>query len=140
MSEIEKNKQLAWRFMDLISAHRIEEICELVAPDWAMYGGPPDLPRGAEGVWQLFGTMGNINQQWTIEDTIAEGNKVVVRATNVCEQDSFFGVPGSGVVQRFTATFTHLIVGGKILVTWRNADDLGRIFQLGGRIEAASTN
>jgi hypothetical protein len=135
MSEIEQNKQLAWRFMDLISAHRIEEICGLVAPDWEMHGGPKDLPRGAEGVWRLFGTMGKINQKWTIEDTIAEGNKVVVRATNVCEQDSFFGVPASGVVQRFTATFTHLIVGGKILVTWRNADDLGRIFQLGGRIE-----
>lgn len=138
MTEIERNKKLAWRFMDLISAHKIEEICELVAPDWEMHGGPPRLPRGAEGVRQLFGTMGDIDQKWIIEDTIAEGNKVVVRAVNLCEQESFFGVPGRGVVQRFTATFTHQIVGGKILVTWRNADDLGRIFQLGGRIESAA--
>lgn len=139
MTQIEENKKLAWRFMDLISAHKIEEICELVAADWEMYGGPPDLPRGAQGVWHLFGTMGKINQTWTIEDTIAEGDRVVVRATNTCEQESFFGVPGRGVVQKFTATFTHQISGGKIRVTWRNADDLGRIFQLGGRVEAPAS-
>jgi hypothetical protein len=138
MSKIEENKKIAWRWMDLISAHKIEEICELIAPDWEMHGGPPTLTRGAEGVRELFRTMGKINQTWTIEDTIAEGSKVVVRATNLCEQESFFGVSGSGIVQKFTATFTHLIVGGRILVTWRNADDLGRIFQLGGRIEPSS--
>ncbi|HEY8563755.1 MAG TPA: nuclear transport factor 2 family protein [Pyrinomonadaceae bacterium] len=137
MSEIEENKKLAWRWMDLISAHKIEELCELVAPDWEMHGGPPALPRGAEGIRELFRTIGEVRQKWTIEDTIAEGSKVVVRATNLCEQASFFGVPGKGIVQKFTATFTHQIAGGKILVTWRNADDLGRIFQLGGRIAPA---
>jgi hypothetical protein len=137
MTQIEENKRIAWRWMDLISAHKIDEICELIAPDWEMHGGPPHLPRGAAGVRELFRTIGEVRQKWIIEDTIAEGNKVVVRATNLCEQESFFGVPGKGIVQKFTATFTHLIVGGKILVTWRNADDLGRIFQLGGRVEAA---
>ncbi len=29
---------------------------------------------------------------------------------------------------------TEAIVDGKIMETWRNADDLGRILQLGGRI------
>ncbi len=30
------------------------------------------------------------------------------------------------------ATFIHRISDGQILETWRNADDLGRVFQLGG--------
>jgi hypothetical protein len=136
MTIIEENKKLAWRWLDLISEHKIEEICELVAPDWEMHGGPPDLPRGAEGVHELFRTIGKVHQRWNIEDTIAEGDRVVVRATNTCEQESFFDVPGKGIVQKFTATFTHQISGGKIRVTWRNADDLGRILQLGGRIES----
>ena len=29
---------------------------------------------------------------------------------------------------------TNTIVDGKIAVTWRNADDLGRVFQLGGEV------
>ena len=76
-----------------------------------------------------------IDQTWTIEDVIAEGDKVVVRATNTCVQESFFGIPGHGRPQTFTATFIHRIADGKVHETWRNADDLGRLLQLGARIE-----
>jgi predicted ester cyclase len=60
-----------------------------------------------------------------------------VRATNSCVQDSFLGVPARGKRQTCSATFVHRIGGGKILQTWRNADDLGRLLQLGARIEPA---
>jgi hypothetical protein len=36
---------------------------------------------------------------------IPEGDKVVVRATNRCVQDSFFGFSAAGVEQVFTAMF-----------------------------------
>jgi len=135
MSSIEDNKIIARRWLELISAHRIEEICAMTAPTWTMRGGPLQLPSGPDGVRELFRLIGPIDQQWTIEDVIAEGDKVVVRATNTCVQESFFGIPGRGRQQTFTATFIHRIADGKMLETWRNADDLGRIFQLGGRIE-----
>jgi hypothetical protein len=134
MSKIEENKRIARRWIGLISEHKIDEICALTGDDWTMHGGPPNLPKGASGIRQLFGTFGKIAQTWTIEDVIAEDDKVVVRATNTCVQESFFGVPGRGREQKFSATFILRIAGGKILETWRNADDLGRIFQLGGRI------
>ncbi|MGH3612181.1 MAG: hypothetical protein ACRDRK_06130 [Pseudonocardia sp.] len=35
--------------------------------------------------------------------------------------------------QVFTATFIHRIVDGLVVETWRNADDLGRLIQLGAR-------
>jgi predicted ester cyclase len=105
-----------------------------------MHGGPPNLSRGADGVRQLFQTIGLIDQQWTIEDVIAEGDKVVVRVINTCVQESFFGIQGGGREQRFAAIFIHQIAEGKILETWRNADDLGRIFQLGGRVEPGLTD
>jgi predicted ester cyclase len=63
---------------------------------------------------------------------------VVVRATNSCIQDEFLGVPAAGKRQVFTATFTFRIVDGMIVETWRNADDLGRLLQLGARIEPGS--
>jgi hypothetical protein len=65
--------------------------------------------------------------------------KVVVRATNTCVQDSFFGIDGRGKRQVFTATFTFQIVDGLIHETWRNTDDLGRLFQLGARIVPGTT-
>jgi hypothetical protein len=125
------NKALAVEFLDRIAAHDLGALVELVTPDWTMHGGPPDLPPGPEGLRTLFGTFGRIRQSWTVDDVIAEGDRVVVRATNTCEQDEFFGVPAAGITQRFTATFIHVVVDGRIAETWRNADDLGRLLQLG---------
>ncbi len=128
------NKRLAVRFLDLISDGDIGAMAALISPTWTMEGGPPDLPAGREGLRVLFDHIGGVRQRWTIDDVIAEGDKVVVRATNHCEQDSFFGVPGRGIVQVFTATFTMQIVDGLIAKVWRNAADLQRLFQLGARI------
>jgi hypothetical protein len=135
MSTIEDNKIIARQWFKLISEHRIEEICEMTDPNWKMHGGPPNLSSGPDGVRELFEIIGPIAQTWTVEDIIAEGDKVVVRLTNTCVQESFFGIPGRGRRQIFTAMFIHWIVDGKIVETWRNADDLGRVFQLGGRVE-----
>jgi|GEM_PF-2030874 len=129
-------KSIATRWLNLISEHKIDEICAMTAPDWKMHGGPVGLPIGAEGVHELFRMIGPVKQHWTIDEIIAEGDKVVIRATNICQQDSFFGIPSYGVVQRFSAMFIHHIVDGMIVETWRNADDLGRLLQLGMRIKA----
>ncbi|MFL5628431.1 MAG: ester cyclase [Ktedonobacteraceae bacterium] len=137
MSSIEENKRIARRFLELVGEHKVEELCEIIAPTWTMHGGPPELPPGPDGLRALFRTFGPIEQKWTIEDVIAEGDKVAVRATNTCRQESFFGIPGHGRWQTFTATFIHWIADGKLLETWRNADDLGRVLQLGARIEPA---
>ncbi|MEH2013972.1 ester cyclase [Nostoc sp.] len=139
MSDIEDKKIIARRWIELISEHRIEDICEMTAPTWKMHGGLPGLPPGPDGVRKLFGSFGAIEQKWTIEDVIAEGDKVVVRATNTCAQESFFGIPSYGREQTFTAMFIYWIVDGKIIETWRNADDLGRVLQLGARIEPGTS-
>jgi predicted ester cyclase len=135
MSVLENNKIIAWRFLQLITENKLEELADMVTPTWRMHGGPPKLPAGPAGLRELFATFGNITQQWTIEDLVAEGDKVVVRATNTCLQDSFLGIPSHGKQQIFTATFIHQIAEGKVKETWRNADDLGRLLQLGARIE-----
>lgn len=135
MSTLETNKAIARRFLELVSDHNIEELCELVSPTWRMHGGPPNLSTGPDGIRELFGTFSTIKQEWAIEDVIAENDKVVVRATNTCTQESFLGIDARGQQQTFTAVFIHHITAEKIVETWRNADDLGRIFQLGARIE-----
>jgi hypothetical protein len=130
---LQENKDLAIRWLDLVSAGDVEGLIGITAPTWRMYGGPPNLPAGAEGLRTLFGTFGRIEQTWTIDDVVAEGDRVVVRATNNCVQDQFLGIPAAGVRQVFTATFTLRIEDGLVAETWRNADDLGRLVQLGVR-------
>jgi predicted ester cyclase len=107
----------------------------MITPAWIMHGGAPGLPGGEAGIRQLFATFGRIKQQWIVEDAIATADKVAVRATNTVEQDNFLGIPSHGRQQVFTAMFMHHITGGLISQTWRNADDLGRLLQLGARIE-----
>ena len=137
---VEENKKIARRFLELVSEGGLEELCEMVSPSWTMYGGLPGLPSGPEGIRVLFEHLGNIVQVWEINDVVAEGNTVVVRATNTCVQESFFGIPSYGKAQLFTAIFMHTIENGKITATWRNADDLGRVLQLGARLQASNSN
>jgi len=141
MGSVEENKDVARRFLDLVSEDNVEELCMLITPSWTLHGGPPGgLPPGPPGMRELFRTFGQIEQTWTIDDVISEGDKVVVRATNNCRQESFLGVPSHGQPQTFTAMFIHRIADGKIDETWRNADDLGRLLQLGARIEPAAAD
>jgi predicted ester cyclase len=130
------NKAIASKFFELISEGNVEELCTMITPDWKMHIGLSsfEIPSGPEGLRKLFDSFGNIEQQWIIEDVLAEGNKVVVRAINKCNQENFFGIPSYGRMQTFTATFIHYIEDGKIKETWRNADDLGRVLQLGASI------
>jgi predicted ester cyclase len=141
MGSVEENKEIARRFLDLVSEDNVEELCRLITPSWTLHGGPPGgLPPGPAGMRELFRSFGAIEQRWTIDDVIAEKDKVVVRATNHCRQESFLGVPSHGKPQTFTATFIHRIADGEIDETWRNADDLGRLLQLEARIEPAAAD
>lgn len=139
-TRLEENKDIACRFLELVSKGEMEELCEMVSADWTMYGGLPGLPSGPEGIRVLFQHLGSIAQLWVIDDVMAEGNKVLVRATNTCIQESFLGIESHGKPQVFTAMFMHIIENGKILLTYRNADDLGRVLQLGAKLQPAALN
>jgi predicted ester cyclase len=100
---IARNKELARQWFHHISTGNLDGLRAMTSENWVMVGGPPDLPSGHEGIRMLFEHIGDIDQTWTIEDVIAENDKVVVRATNTCVQESFFGVPGAGITQVFSA-------------------------------------
>jgi predicted ester cyclase len=137
VSSKKQNKIIARKWLDLVSQGNVEAVCELTSPTWTMNGGLPGLPAGPEGIRKLFESFGPVEQHWTVNDIIAENDKVVVRATNNCMQERFLGIPGSGKRQIFTAIFIHRILDGKIQQTWRNADDLGRLLQIGAEIAPA---
>src|SRR5882672_11210111 len=116
---IESNKKIAKQFLDLVSEGNLDEMRKLIDTGWRMHIGlgPVNITAGYDGLKKLFESFGKIEQRWTVDDIIAEGDKVVVRATNKCIQESFLGVPGYGIPQIFTATFVHRIENNKIVET-----------------------
>ena len=134
MNDTEQNKQLATAWLDYIGDSDLAAMLRTTADGWQLHGGWPGLPTGPAGVRAMVAHLSGVQQKWTVDDVIAEGDRVVVRATNNCEQNEFLGVPAAGIRQVFTATFTFRIVDGLVHEIWRNADDLGRLIQLGAVI------
>src|SRR6478735_901695 len=112
--ELENNRLIAQLWLEYISEGNVEAICRMTAPGWKMHGGLPGLPAGPAGIRKLFESFGTIQQQWVIEDVIAEGAKVVVRAFNTCKQEHFLNIASNGAVQFFSAMFIHHIVDGMV--------------------------
>jgi steroid delta-isomerase-like uncharacterized protein len=68
----------------------------------------------------------------TVEDQIAEGDKVVNRWTSRgTHQGDLMGIPPTGKQVTLTGTYVARIVGGKIIEEWGNFDALGMMQQLG---------
>jgi steroid delta-isomerase-like uncharacterized protein len=69
---------------------------------------------------------------FTLEDQVAEGDKVVTRwnATGI-HQGEFAGVPATGKPIAITAINIHRVVEGQIQEGWLNWDALGLLQQLG---------
>ena len=45
---VEANKRLAVRWLELVSAGEVDELCRMTDASWTMVGGPPDLPCGCQ--------------------------------------------------------------------------------------------
>jgi len=69
--------------------------------------------------------------QWTIEDQVAEGDRVVTRWTFTgTHKGTFMGVAASGRQLRCTGICIDRIAGGKIVEEWEEWDTLGMMQQL----------
>jgi predicted ester cyclase len=80
----------------------------------------------------------------TIEDLIAEGDKVVARwRSRATHQGDYMGIAPSGNRVEFTGISFYRIEGGKIAQSWNSEDQLGLMRQIGaipepGQSEEAS--
>ena len=70
--------------------------------------------------------------QLHVEDILADGDKVVVRAQTVgTHTGPLFGVPGSGREVRVPLIIIYQIENGKIVDHWMQADTLSLMQQIG---------
>jgi steroid delta-isomerase-like uncharacterized protein len=97
-------------------------------------GNPPGLPSGLEGFKQLIAFYRSAfpDLHFTIEDQIAEGDKVVTRTTSAgTNTGSLMGIPATGKSATITGIQIDRIADGKIVETWGNFDQLGLLQQIG---------
>ena len=73
----------------------------------------------------------------TIEDLIAEGDKVVARwRSRATHRDEYMGIPQTGKEVEFTGISVYRIEGGKIAESWTVEDQFGLMRQIGAVAES----
>lgn len=93
-----------------------------------------DLPPGPEGVkFFLAASVAAFpDQQTTIEDVIAEEDKVVVRATfRATHLGDLYGIPPTGRAVTMPWISIYRLANGKIVEHWYEDDTMGLMQQLG---------
>jgi steroid delta-isomerase-like uncharacterized protein len=131
----EDNKALIRRFYDeVFNKKNRAAIDEFFAPDHVDHTLPPGLPVDTEGTKQAIAMTlsGFPDLRVTIEDMIAEGDKVVIRfTTHGTQQGTLGGIPPTGKQVAVSTIEITRIEGGKIVEDWGLDDRLGMLQQLG---------
>ena len=114
---------------------------ELYAPDYVYHmGGFGDMDLAAWKQMALAWLTAFPDSHTTLEDLIAEGDKVVARCTmRATHRGEFMGIPPTGKQVSFTGIEIDRIKDGKFVESWFNEDDLGLLQQLGAIPQMAQT-
>jgi steroid delta-isomerase-like uncharacterized protein len=131
---IEQNKAVVRRFFEASDADDQAAFDEVLAPDLVVHypGAPGPLDRAT------FLQMGNMmlaafsERQYTVEDQVAEGDKVATRLTwRATHSGDFQGLPATGTRVAVSGITVERIRDGKIVERWVSLDQLGMMQQLG---------
>ena len=106
---------------------------ELVANSYTGHQ-PRNEAYGIEGYKQFFVRLCAAfpDLHFTIEDQIAEGDRVMTRWTaRGTHEAEFQGIPPTGKQGAVMGTGIYRLANGKIVEGWTNVDELGMLRQLG---------
>ena len=130
----DQNKQIVRRFVDEIFVQsRAETVDELLADDfvghtWPSTGKPKDDLKAAIGMAR--GALADV--RFTIDDLIAEADRVAARITTSARQvGAFMKIPPSGKRYEIEEIHVFRIRDGKVAEHWHQFDQMGLMQQLG---------
>ena len=133
----EENKAFMRRFYEeVFNQKNLAAIDDFVAPDF--------VNRSAAQLGLVSGDLEHVKQfvgvvmqafpdlHYTVEDMVAEGDKVVTRLTlSGTQHGAFMGIPATGIHATVSDIEIFRITGGKAVETWVQVDYLGLLQQLG---------
>jgi steroid delta-isomerase-like uncharacterized protein len=145
-AETTSNRATLTRFRDAINTGDLELISktidELVEPDAQIRTPLPIEATGAQLLKEVFGRLHRAfpDLHITVEDVIAEGDKVVGRNTVTgTHRGQYMGIPPTGKSVTYNEIFIARFVNGRIAETWGVVDVLSQMRQLGAIPDGAST-
>jgi steroid delta-isomerase-like uncharacterized protein len=131
----EENKALIRCFYEeVFNKRNLAALDDFYAPDHIDHSLPPGFPVGPEGTKQAISTMleGFPDLRITIEDMIAEDDKVVIKfTTHGTQQGTLGGIPPTGKQVAVSTIEITRVEGDKIVEDWGLDDRLGMLQQLG---------
>lgn len=131
---LEENKELIRRWLGAIHTHDPDVADTFLAPDYVGHFGGPEPVRGREGWKNLVGEFitGFPDGQGTLEDIVAEGDRVMVRETwRGTHLGMFANTPPTGRKVAFQGIAISRIAGGQIVEEWVELDEFGLLQQIG---------
>ena len=131
----DKNKEVMRRFVEFINTASEKLAAELISPDAIFHvPGRSEPMRGPAGYLAIIGMMrGSFPDiQWTLEEMIAEGDKVAARfIMRGRHRGTFFGVPPTGKPIEVQAMNFYRLSGGQFVEERGQPDMLGLVKQIG---------
>ena len=132
---VEENRAIVRRFVEEVqSGGNIDAIDELCSPEFINHTAPPGVPSNCEGIKQVMAMFRQAfpDSYFTVEDMVAEGDKVATRKTfRGTHQGEFMGIPPSGQQVSIGLIDIVRISHGKVVEHWAIGDNLGMMQQLG---------
>ena len=133
---VEQNKELVRQMVEqMFNRGNLSRADEFLAPDFVEHEElPPGIPPGREGVKQLTATLRSAfpDLSATIDDIVAEGDKVVIRQTwSGTHKGAFMGVPPTGRRVSIGVIDIIRVDGGKFVEHWGQMDNMSMMQQLG---------
>jgi steroid delta-isomerase-like uncharacterized protein len=132
---VEENKTIGRRaFEEIWNQGNLSAIDELYDANQVSHGLGMEVPPGVAGLKQFVSIYRTAypDTHFTVEDQIAEGDKVATRWTAIgTHRGELMGILPTGKRVTVTGMAINRIAGGKIVETWNNFDALGQLQQLG---------
>ena len=134
-SEAERNKGVVRRFIDEVQNKKNMDLFdELNAEDFVNLSAPPGMPSDREGGKMFLGGFLSAfpDSQLTIDDMIAEGDRVATRKTFTgTHTGDGIGIPPTGKPVSIQYVDILRLRDGRIIEHWLSMDQLSFMQQLG---------
>ena len=130
----EENKAVVRRFYEVFRAGDMSIVDEVLSSSFVEHNPFPEQAPGPEGMKQLLGMMRAAfpDSAILLEDLVAEGDKVAVRAEMTgTHRGEFMGIPATGKKVTVTGISFYTVADGKITGHWEQFDAMGMMQQLG---------
>jgi steroid delta-isomerase-like uncharacterized protein len=135
-----RNKDLARRLYALINEGLVDQVADLVSPDYIEHDPLPGQGSGRDGVLDRFSMITTaLAPHFTVDDLITEGDRIVVRWTNRgTHVGEFAGIPATSRTFTIAGIDIYRVADEQLCEHWHVIDELGMLAQLGLLPQAAS--